>query len=177
MFDVSIKAAEKSDLQQILDLQYLAYRSEAELFNDKNIPPLTQTLIDLQNEYAAGIILKAVKDNEIIGSVRGRIELDTTHIGKLIVHPKYQGRGLGTKLLSEIERYCSTKRYELFTSTKSFKNIRLYERLGYKKFREKKLTDELKFVYLEKIKYHKKICPREFCGGFFIMRSKSRRFP
>lgn len=39
---------------------------------------------------------------------------------------------------------------ELFTSTKSKRNIELYEKLGYKVFSEKNITEELRFVYLEK---------------------------
>jgi len=148
--DALIERAEQSDLKKILDLQYLAYQSEARLFNDKNIPPLMQTLSDIEAEFRAGIILKAVRDDDIIGSVRGRVEAGTTYVGKLIVHPKYQGRGLGTKLLAAIERHSPTARYELFTSTRSLRNISLYERLNYKKFREQKITDELTFVYLEK---------------------------
>lgn len=150
MDNVTIELAAESDLQEILTLQYLAYQSEAELFDDKKIPPLTQTLSDIKKEYAAGKILKAVRGGEIIGSVRGRVDGETTYIGKLIVHPKFQGRGLGTRLLAEIERHCPSARFELFTSTRSLKNIGLYERAGYKKFREKKLTAELSFVYLEK---------------------------
>ena len=152
--DAQIERASESDLQKILDLQYLAYQSEARLFNDKNIPPLTQTLDDLEREFCAGIILKAVRDDDIIGSVRGRVDAGTTYVGKLIVRPQCQGRGLGTRLLSAIEQHCATERYELFTSTRSLRNLRLYERLGYKKFREQKITDELTFVYLEKILSH-----------------------
>lgn len=54
-------------------------------------------------------------------------------------------------LLREIERYYVDTRYELFTSTRSVDNIRLYEKLGYKIFDEKKITDELVFVYMEKM--------------------------
>ena len=41
-------------------------------------------------------------------------------------------------------------RYELFTSTRSEDNIRLYEKFGYKIFKHRKIDDELEFVYLEK---------------------------
>lgn len=146
-----IKKAERNDLQEILDLQYLAYQSEAKLFNDYDIPPLQQKLDDVLGEYQKGIILKAVdEDNIIIGSVRGYLANGTVYIGKLIVHPKKQGKGIGTKLLLAIEREYPNQRYELFTSTKSTRNIKLYEKLGYRIFGEKKITEELKFVYLEK---------------------------
>ncbi len=146
-----IKKAEKNDLKEILDLQYLAYQSEAKLFNDPDIPPLRQTLEEVLSEYQNGIILKAVDENNvIIGSVRGYCENGTVYIGKLMVHPDKQGQGLGTKLLLEMEKQYPNQRYELFTSSRSEKNIALYQRLGYKIFNEEQITDELKFVYLEK---------------------------
>lgn len=147
-----IKAAENEDLQEILDLQYLAYQSEAKLFNDPDIPPLRQTLSELENEFQQGVILKAVDENNvIIGSVRAYMNNRTVYIGKLMVHPQKQRQGGGTKLLDAIEKEYPGKRYELFTSTRSKKNIALYERSGYKIFDEKAITNELKFVYLEKM--------------------------
>ena len=53
-------------------------------------------------------------------------------------------------LLSEMENRFPDKRYELFTSTRSVDNIRLYESLGYKIFDRKKIDEELVFVYMEK---------------------------
>lgn len=148
---MNIKKAEKEDLQDILDLQYLAYQSEARLFNNMDIPPLKQTLEDVFNEYKKGIILKALDEKgKIIGSVRGYLEDGTVYIGKLMVHPQDQGKGIGTKLLLSIEREFTSYRYELFTSTKSKRNIELYEKLGYKVFSERNISEELRFVYLEK---------------------------
>lgn len=149
---MNIRKAEKSDLRKILDLQYLAYQSEAKLFNDPNIPPLKQTLTEVEGEYHKGVVLKAVDENNtIIGSVRAYYENDTVYIGKLMVHPEKQGQGIGRQLLDAIENEYPQQRYELFTSSKSIKNIELYEKSGYKIFREKQITDELKFVYLEKL--------------------------
>lgn len=147
---MNIIKAEYKDLEEILKLQYLAYQSEAELNKNYNIPPLLQTLEDLQKEYQNGIILKAVEDNGIIGSVRGYTIADSLYIGKLIVHPDYQGRGIGTKLLLSLEELYPTMRYELFTGSKSLRNIRLYEHLDYNRFKETPVSPELTLIYLQK---------------------------
>lgn len=144
--------ADKGDLSEILDLQYLAYQSEARLFDNEDIPPLKQTLVDVENEYQRGIILKALdEDKTIIGSVRAFCDNGTVYIGKLMVHPSKQRQGIGTQLLLEIERQYPKQRYELFTSTRSEKNIALYKKLGYKIFDEEQVTKELRFVYMEKV--------------------------
>ena len=146
-----IEKAKFEDLQEILDLQYLAYQSEAQLFDNPNIPPLKQTLQEVQGEYQRGTILKVSDENGgIIGSVRAYVANGTVYIGKLIVHPQKQGQGIGTKLLLAIEKEYPNQRYELFTSTKSIRNIALYQRLGYHIFKQEKITEEMEFVYLEK---------------------------
>jgi ribosomal protein S18 acetylase RimI-like enzyme len=146
-----ILKAEREDLQEILQLQYLAYQSEANLFGSRDIPPLKQTLDEVIEEWNSGVILKMTDDtNTIIGSVRA-IERDgTAYIGKLMVHPDHQHKGYGTMLLSEIEKCFPHKRYELFTSTRSLDNIRLYQKLGYTIFSRIAVNDELEFVYMEK---------------------------
>ena len=149
--NVKIEKAEREDLNEILELQYLAYQSEAALFGTNDIPPLRQTLDEVVEEYNVGIILKMVDENGIIiGSVRAKENNNTVYIGKLMVHPDYRGNGFGTKLLSEIEHLFPNKRYELFTSTRSVDNIRLYQKSGYKIFSERIENDELTFVYMEK---------------------------
>lgn len=143
--------AKKEDLEEILALQYLAYQSEARLFGSMDIPPLKQTIEEVCDEYEKGTILKAVDDaGTIIGSVRAYQENRTVYIGKLMVHPNMQKQGLGTKLLLAIEQEYPNQKYEVFTSTKSISNIRLYEKLGYKIFKEETVSEELQFVYLQK---------------------------
>ena len=146
-----IEKAQKEDLKEILELQYLAYQSEARLFGDMDIPPLMQTLEEVYDEFQKGAILKAVDDGGIIiGSVRAYQDGGTVYIGKLMVHPSKQGQGIGTQLLLEIEKQYLNQRYELFTSTRSEKNIALYQKLGYEIFDEEQVTEELRFVYMEK---------------------------
>lgn len=145
-----IERAETGDLQEILALQYLAYQTEAALFRSRDIPPLKQTLAELTAEHHSGIILKMTENGAIIGSVRAHAKDGTAYIGKLMVHPDYRRRGYGTLLLHEIERQYPDMRYELFTSTRSADNLRLYTRAGYTEFARRCVNDELTFVYLEK---------------------------
>ena len=146
-----IERAESDDLNEILRLQYLAYQSEAALFGSKDIPPLKQTPAELQDEFRNGVILKmTAADGTIIGSVRAKEQDGTVYIGKLMVHPAQQRKGYGSALLAAIEGCFPGKRYELFTSTRSTDNLRLYQKRGYTEFARKAVNDELEFVYLEK---------------------------
>ncbi|OGO80856.1 MAG: GNAT family N-acetyltransferase [Clostridiales bacterium GWC2_40_7] len=146
----AVDIALKCDLDEILELQKLAYKSEAEIYNDFTIPPLTQTLEDLEQEAKESIILKVVENGRIVGSVRAFEKDGTCYIGKLIVHPEYQNKGIGKKLMAAVEKCFKVVRYELFTGHLSEKNLALYEKLSYKRFREEKINDGLRFVYLEK---------------------------
>lgn len=147
---IGIYKAGFEDLKEILQLQYLSYQSEAALFGSRDIPPLKQTLDEVIAEYNNGIVLKMTDDDSIVGSIRAKERNGTVYIGKLMVHPNYRRNGYGRSLLTEIEKYFPNKRYELFTSTRSTGNIRLYQNLGYKMFDRKAITDELQFVYMEK---------------------------
>ncbi len=146
-----IETAIISDMEEILALQKLAYLSEAEICKDFSIPPLLQTIEDIRSEYAIKTFLKAVDSGRIIGSVRANVHDDDCYIGKLIVHPDYQNKGIGTALMNSIEsHFHGCKRYELFTGQKSVKNIYLYKKLGYRIFKEEKVSENLSLVYLEK---------------------------
>lgn len=149
---VNIFRATPDNATEILVLQKLAYQSEARIYNDWNIPPLLQTIEEIQDEFKTHMFLKAISEHLIVGSVRARIMENTCYIGKLIVHPKWQSRGIGTRLVTEIEIiYGAVSRFELFTGSQSVKNIYLYHKLGYQDFRRESLGDQVELIYLEKL--------------------------
>jgi len=146
-----IEEASESDLQEILDLQKLAFQIQGEIYNDFTIPPLVQTLEEIKNDFLLQVFLKTEKDGKIIGSVRGFKIDDSCYIGRLIVHPDYQNQGIGSKLLNEIERaFTTVSRYELFTGHKSEKEIYFYQKQGYSIFKKEKVDEILTMVYFEK---------------------------
>jgi GNAT superfamily N-acetyltransferase len=148
---MKILFANATDLQEILELQYIAYQSEAELVNNYSIQPLTQTYDEIVEEYQNGIFYKVIDNTgKIVGSVRGHVKDGTLYIGKLMVNPLFQGKGIGTKLLKTMEEDHKGLRKELFTSDLSEKNVKLYEKNGYKKFQTKSVSGGLNLIYLEK---------------------------
>lgn len=146
-----IVRASLGDAPAILELQKVAYQSEATLYSDWTLPPLTQTLAQITEEFAQSVVLKAVGAYGLAGSVRARQDADTCHIGRLVVRPELQGRGLGTRLMRHIEAlFESAQRFELFTGSRSVGNLRLYERLGYRRVREKIVSPAITLTILEK---------------------------
>ncbi len=148
---MEITRATIEDAQAILTLQRLAYQCEAELYDDYGLPPLTETLAELEAEFDRSVFLKEIGDDGIRGSVRARDDGTTCFIGRLIVHPTSRRRGIATRLMREIEgRFPRVARYELFTGYKSQGNLRLYDKLGYRVFKEEQPEQGPKLVFLEK---------------------------
>ncbi|MFJ6213625.1 GNAT family N-acetyltransferase [Streptomyces sp. NPDC092296] len=152
---VIISDAGEDDAEQILKLQYLCFQSEAALYGDWTIEPLTQTLQSLRQELTEQCALVARLGGEVVGSVRGWVDdAGVARIGRLAVHPRMQGHGLGGRLLTGIEqRLAATGRvrvYRLFTGHRSLGNQRLYRRLGYQETGVVEVDRRLSMVTLEK---------------------------
>jgi len=136
---------------ELLALQKLCFHEEAELNQEFNIPPLTQTLASLREDFRTHTILAAWQGNWLVGSVRGRREGSVCQIGRLIVHPNFRRQGLGTALMTAIEAaFPSVRHYELFTGERSVRNLQFYQRLGYAPFRKQQVSPRLTLVFLHK---------------------------
>ena len=70
--------------------------------------------------------------------MRGRLDGDVWHVGRLMVAPDLRGRGLGRWLLGRIEAAAppDARRLSLFTGAASADNLRMYKRAGYRFERE-----------------------------------------
>jgi ribosomal protein S18 acetylase RimI-like enzyme len=149
---VIFEEAAFEDLPEILGLQHRAYRSEGERYEDCDLPPLTQTLEEIAEDFENQLILKAVENGEIIGTVRAYMRDDgTCYIGRLAVDPELQDSGIGSRLMEEIEgRFPQADRYELFTGNLSKKPLHIYGKMGYRVFRTREIRPGIELLYLEK---------------------------
>ena len=140
-----------ADLPRILALQQLAFAAEAIRYADPRLPPLLQTLDQLREEFTHRRFLQIVDGDALLASVRGHVDdAGTGHIGRLIVHPAQQQRGLGERLMRAIEaELAHAVRFELFTGEFSDGPLRLYERLGYRRY-DTRPAGHYRMVYLEK---------------------------
>jgi GNAT superfamily N-acetyltransferase len=148
--EIVIERATVADLEAILTLQRLAYKSEATLYKNDSLPPLTESLDDLISLFPTHIFLVARSGREIIGSVRATAKEGRCHVGRLMVHPNYQRQGRGAQLLAAIEdAFPEASIFELFTGNLSEGNLRLYRGIGYKEFKREPVPPH-QLVFLEK---------------------------
>ena len=153
---LAIVDAEPADAGAILALQRLAYQSEARRYRNWSIPPLVETLAEVRAHIERDAVLKAVTGGRLVGSVRGVVTGRVCEVGRLIVHPDVQGRGIGSALLRAIEaRVAGVDAYELFTGDRSVENLRLYDRHGYRETRRDPLPTGVALVYLRKPAAHR----------------------
>ena len=145
-----ITPAGADDAGELLTLQRAAFVTEAQLYDDPRLPALVETLEELR--AALGLALTAREGSRLVGSVRARVDGGVLHVGRLVVAPDRQGRGIGAALLAAVERRPGPGVHTaaLFTGSRSAGNLRLYTRAGYVEQRREPVDDLLTFVHLAK---------------------------
>ncbi len=151
---VDIRHASLEDAGEMLTLQRAAYVSEARIYQDPELPPLTEELDDLRADLASCVALKAVVGHRIIGAIRAHVKGRTLHIQRMAVAPDWQGRGVGSRLMTNIETQHEGGVVDvaaLFTGHLSTMNLAMYWRRGYREQRREQLSPAVQLVHLIKV--------------------------
>jgi ribosomal protein S18 acetylase RimI-like enzyme len=152
--DVRVERVTVADAGELLTLRRAAFVTEAQTYNDPNIPALTQTLDELIADLTSdGVVtLGARRGHRLLGSIRVGIEGDKATLGRLAVAPDVQGVGIGTKLLFAVLQYLpeTTKEVWVFTGQDSKQNIELYNKAGFEHEFDRQ-AGGLTYAYLRKV--------------------------
>lgn len=135
---VELRPFEPADAGELYTLQRACWLQELEVNPGVRIPALEETLEDLRRWTATDTVLVVRSAGRLVGAVRAslheRPEGPVWDIGRLMVAPDLQGRGLGRVLLEQIEALApeGAVGFALFTGAGSARNQRMYKKAGYR---------------------------------------------
>ncbi|WP_210438233.1 tRNA (guanosine(37)-N1)-methyltransferase TrmD [Nocardioides xinjiangensis] len=135
--DLDVRPAVPADAGEIYTLQRACWLQELEANPGVDIPALRESLDDVRRGLGEWTVMVAREPSSgrLVGAVRGRLD---THgewdIGRIMVAPDLQGRGLGRALLELVEGLApaGVETYVLFTGAGSTDNQRMYKKAGFR---------------------------------------------
>ncbi|WP_246210668.1 GNAT family N-acetyltransferase [Nocardioides piscis] len=134
--DLDVRAATAADAGELFTLQRACWLQEQEANPGVSIPALAESLDDVRHwlgEWTT-YVARDPASGRLLGAVRGRVAHEEWDIGRIMVAPDLQGRGLGRQLLALIEAAApaSLSTYVLFTGVGSVRNIAMYKKAGFR---------------------------------------------
>ncbi len=127
---VRLDLSDRRIAEAVLRLQQRAYRIEADLIGSDGIPPLQETLEELQT--CGETFLGAIDDGELIGAISWRFCDATIDIHRLVVHPDRLRRRIGTALVhGALEAEPLAEKAIVQTGAQNAPATGLYEREGF----------------------------------------------
>lgn len=142
--DLDVRVAVPADAAELLVLQRACWVQEGLRAQGQwVVPPLAETHEEVVSgvgewlTYAVRTVAVDGIPGRLVGSVRGRVRSGDEavwEVGRLMVAPDLQGRGLGRELLAlaEAAAPASVTRYWLTTGALATDNHRFYRRAGYR---------------------------------------------
>jgi tRNA (guanine37-N1)-methyltransferase len=130
---VELRTAVQADAGEVLTLSRACWLDEGRAHDTFEIPALGEDLEAVRRGLREWSTWVLRSEGRLVGSVRARQEADRWEVGRLMVAPDLQGRGLGSALLRHAEDMAPPEvtAYELFTGARSVDNLRMYRRAGY----------------------------------------------
>ena len=135
--DLDVRPAVPADAGELYTLQRACWLQELEANPGVEIPALNESLEDVRRGLGEWTVFVAREpaSGRLIGAVRGKVDhRGEWDIGRIMVAPDLQGRGLGRALLELIEDAApaDVTSYVLFTGAGSAANLRMYRKAGFR---------------------------------------------
>ena len=135
--DLDVRPVVAADAGELYTLQRACWLQELEANPGVEIPALRESLDDVRRGLAEWTVMVAREPSSgrLVGAVRGRVDSHGEwDIGRIMVAPDLQGRGLGRALLELVEALAPAEvtTYVLFTGAGSADNLRMYKKAGFR---------------------------------------------
>ena len=139
--DLDVRPAVPADAGELYTLQRACWLQELEANPGVEIPALRESLDDVRRGLGEWTVRVAREPSSgrLVGAVRGRVDhhfdpAGEWDIGRIMVAPDLQGRGLGRALLELVEALApaDVETYVLFTGAGSVDNQRMYRKAGFR---------------------------------------------
>ncbi|HEX5919048.1 MAG TPA: tRNA (guanosine(37)-N1)-methyltransferase TrmD [Nocardioides sp.] len=135
--DLDVRPAVPADAGELYTLQRACWLQELEANPGVEIPALRESLDDVRRGLGEWTVMVAREPSSgrLVGAVRGRVDSHGEwDIGRVMVAPDLQGRGLGRALLELVEALAPAEitTYVLFTGAGSTDNLRMYKKAGFR---------------------------------------------
>ncbi|MDE5415641.1 GNAT family N-acetyltransferase [Alkalihalobacterium chitinilyticum] len=134
----------------IYDLQKKAYEVEANIIGYLDLPPLKETVQDLQQ--CGELFLGYVIEEKVVGAISYKTSADLLDIHRLMVHPLHFRKGIAQALLTHLEECEATFReWIVSTGTGNTPAINFYKRNGFQVLNEVKVDERLSITNLKRM--------------------------
>ncbi|MDT8717181.1 GNAT family N-acetyltransferase [Clostridium sp. 19966] len=131
-----VRKAVEDDIPQIQNITKEAFGSYSRDAEIKiTLPALCETYEIIKNDVMSKLVLVAVCNGTVIGSVRIEIKPDKTgYLSRFGVSSSYQKNGVGKILMNAVDEYMETlgiRRLYLHTASRMFSLVRFYYGRGF----------------------------------------------
>ncbi|MGD8191921.1 GNAT family N-acetyltransferase [Brevibacillus ginsengisoli] len=140
---------EQETAKRIWELQIPSYEVEANLINFFEIPPLRETVEDLQK--CGEIFYGLWMDDELAGAISYKREENTLDIHRMMVHPRHFRKGVASRLVEYVEQIEEgIEEILVSTGSKNTPAVNLYKRYGFEPIGELEIAPGVKLMNFRK---------------------------
>ncbi|MFA0814491.1 MAG: GNAT family N-acetyltransferase [Anaerofustis sp.] len=146
LMEIHFKKADRTNAQQIHDMQVAAFLPLYEKYRDEETSPVTAGIEKVREKLseADSDTLLIEDDGRDVGAIRIKKITDTCRrISAFFILPEFQNRGIAQQVIAQIEAdYPDAAVWELDTILQETRNCYLYEKVGYRRAGESRIINE-----------------------------------
>ncbi|OIJ11120.1 GNAT family N-acetyltransferase [Anaerobacillus arseniciselenatis] len=144
----TIDISNRKHARDVLNVQIPSYKVEAEIIGSYEIPPLKDTVYNLQ--HCEETFIGYYKNEQLCGGISIKIVDEEVDIHRLIVHPNHFRKGIAQMLLNFIESTFKVETIKVSTGSKNVPAVSFYKKNGFINIKEVMVKEQISITIFEK---------------------------